>query len=606
MNSVIIGTAGHIDHGKTALIKALNGVDGDKLASEIERGITIDLSFSNLKSKNANIAFIDVPGHENLVKTMISGAYAFDCALLIVASDDGLMPQSREHIEILSLLDVKSVVLCITKCDLTDSPRQNEVKKECEEFIAKFSNLQILNTFFLSAKTNLGVDELKSYLFNIKPKPRKNGGILHYYIDRIFTLKGIGTVVTGSLISGAISRGEKLLCADCGKILTAKSLQIHDTDTQVAYAPNRVAIALDAKTSELERGYILTKKGFFRGFNEADTLFRGKIAHGEDVSFCVGSKQTPAKARIIKELDSGEFLINFKFEKTMFLKFDEPFVCLANSRVCGGGRVLNAVIEPLKKANKAEFLTALLHKNFKKAFEILSKFHRHGFGLFSAYQRFDMDYDSAKAIAKTIPNTYFDEATLCVYDNSAIGDIKELIKFIIDKNPHAVFSPTSIALKLSWASESLASLVLSELERASVIEKTGGVYIKKGANLQDLKQSLEGKIFDIIKKGGIAPLAPYNIYEMLDIDRVSGDDALKKLTYSKKVVRLAHNLFVEAGNLSQIIKKLYDLIKEAGFADVANVKESLNLSRKFAISYLEYLDNLGDIITIDNKRYLKK
>ncbi|MBR6952545.1 MAG: GTP-binding protein, partial [Campylobacter sp.] len=172
MQTVIIGTSGHIDHGKTALIRALNGFEGDELQDEKERGITINLSFSNLKGGENNIAFIDVPGHENLVKTMISGAYGFDVCMLVVSCDDGLMPQSKEHIAILSLLGIKSIILCITKCDLCDTARANEVLKECENFIKNFSNLQILNSFFLSIKDQNSINELKNYLFTLNPKPR--------------------------------------------------------------------------------------------------------------------------------------------------------------------------------------------------------------------------------------------------------------------------------------------------------------------------------------------------------------------------------------------------------------------------------------------------
>ena len=290
----------------------------------------------------------------------------------------------------------------------------------------------------------------------------------------------------------------------------------------------------------------------------------------------------------------------------MFLKFDGPFVCLANSRVIGGGRVLNAVVEPLKKQSKAVLLTALLKRNFTEAFKILSLFHKHGFGLFSAYQRFGMEYDEAVKIARGIEGTYFDEANLCVYDLSAIEDVKSLIKFIVSKNDYAIFSPASIALKLSWASEELAARALSELERGGIVSKKGGVYVKSGVDFDALKQSLESKIFDLIKKGGIAPLAPYNVYDELEIDRSSGDDALKKLTYAKKVVRLAHNLFVEAENLALAIKRLYTIIEKESFLNVTNAKEGLGLSRKFVICYLEYLDKMGNIVTIDNKRYLKK
>lgn len=626
MQTIIVGTAGHIDHGKTALIKALNGFEGDENKDEKERGITINLSFSNLASGENNIAFIDVPGHENLVKTMISGAYGFDACMLVVSSDDGLMPQSKEHIAILSLLNVKSVILCITKCDLVDTARQNEVKKECENFIANFENLQILNSFFLSTKDNDSITELKNYLFTLNPKKRSEEGIFHYYIDRVFSLSGAGTIVTGSLINGKISKNEKIYNCDLDKVIGVKNIQIHDQNTEFATAPNRVALNLSGiEKSALKTGQILTKKGYFRGFNSIDCKFYGEISHNDSVLFCVGSKQISAKCLILRDLSESNYakfdnefskkanldlsktkIVTFKFEKPVFVKFGEPFVVLKNSRLIGGGSVLNAVSEPLKKEPKLLFLKALLNGDFLGAFKILSAFHKHGFGLYSAYQRFDITSQKALEIARNLKGVFLDEENFCVYDLKAISDIKDFIKFVISKNNLAVFSGNSIALKLTWASENLANFALNELEKEGIIAKFGGVYIKSGINFDELSQNLENRIFDILQKGGITPLAPYNIYDELEIDRLSGDNAMKKLTKAKKIIRLEHNLFVTAFNLDLAIKKLYEIVAKNGFVDVLSIKEELNISRKFAICYLEYLDKFDNIERIENKRFLKK
>lgn len=605
MNSIIIGTSGHIDHGKTALIRALNGFEGDRNIEEKERGITIDLSFSNLSANGKNIAFIDVPGHENLIKTMISGAYAFDYAMVVVASDDGLMPQSKEHIEILSILDVKNIILSITKCDLVSKERQIEVKNECFEFINQFKNLSILQTFFLSIKDENSIKELKDYLFLLEPKKRYSGGIMRYYIDRVFSLKGIGTVVTGSLTEGNIKKGDKIYNCDLDKIYNVRSVQIHDHFSDSATSPNRVALNLsEGDVSRLKKGQILTKKGIFRGFLEADCLFYGKILHNEDVVFCVGSKQSSAKCIILSENDEQK-LLTFKFEKPMFLKFDEAYVVLANSRVIGGGKVLNPLQEPLKKPSKIKLLKALLDRNLKSAFEILISTHKHGFGLISSYQRFNIDHQEAIEVAKSIKNCFLDENNLCLYSLSAIDDIKEFIKFVISKNPQAIFSAQSISLKITWASEIIAQMALSELQTIGLIIKNNGLYIKKGGDFSKIQENITEKIYKILQNGGISPLAPYNIYDEIEIDRQSGDNALKSLTKSKKVIRLAHNLFITTQNLNNAMDRLRAIIKRDGNVNVANAKNELGLSRKFAISYLEYLDNFEDIAKVDNNRIFK-
>ena len=604
MNSLIIGTAGHIDHGKTALIKALNGFEGDQNPNEKVRKITIDLSFSHLQNKNKNIAFIDVPGHENLVKTMISGAYAFDATLLVVASDDGIMPQTKEHLQILSILGVSRIVLCITKCDLTDTARQKYVENEVRNFVKNFKNLTILKSFFISIKDLSGVSDLREFLFTIEPIKRVDSEILHYYIDRVFSLKGFGTIVTGSLISGILRKNEKIYNCDLDKSFIVKNLQIHDENVEIASSPNRVAINLDAKISELEKGQIFSKKGFFRGFNECDCVFYGEISHKQNVIFCVGSRQIAATALILSE-NGNEKFITFKFEKEIFVKFNEHFVVLASSRVIGGGDILNPVTEPLKKSQKIALLCELKDKNFVKAFEILSSSHKHGFGLISSFQRFDMTHENALKIARNLKNDITDENSLCIYDKSAVGNLKDFIKFIVSKNDRAVISAQSLALKISWASPFLCDLTLNELIKDKILQKNGNLFIKFGADFDEITQSLENKIFEILSCGGIAPIAPYNIYDELEIDRTCGDNAMKKLTKAGKIVRITHNVFLTDQNLQKLIKKMRLIIASRGFVNVSVLKDELGISRKFLIAYLEYLDLFDDIKKDGNNRIFK-
>lgn len=604
MNSLIIGTAGHIDHGKTALIKSLNGFEGDQNPNEKVRKITIDLSFSHLQNKNKNIAFIDVPGHENLVKTMISGAYAFDATLLVVASDDGIMPQTKEHLQILSILGVSRIVLCITKCDLTDTARQKYVENEVRNFVKNFKNITILKSFFISIKDLSGVSGLREFLFTIEPIKRVDSEILHYYIDRVFSLKGFGTIVTGSLISGILRKNEKIYNCDLDKSFIVKNLQIHDENVEIASSPNRVAINLDAKISELEKGQIFSKKGFFRGFNECDCVFYGEISHKQNVIFCVGSRQIAATALILSE-NGNEKFITFKFEKEIFVKFNEHFVVLASSRVIGGGDILNPVTEPLKKSQKIALLCELKDKNFIKVFEILSSSHKHGFGLISSFQRFDMTHENALKIARNLKNAITDENSLCIYDKSAVGDLKDFINFIVSKNDRAVISAQSLALKISWASPFLCDLTLNELIKDKILQKNGNLFIKFGADFDEITQSLENKIFEILSGGGIAPIAPYNIYDELEIDRTCGDNAMKKLTKAGKIVRITHNVFLTDQNLQKLIKKMRSIIASRGFVNVSVLKDELGISRKFLIAYLEYLDLFDDIKKDGNNRIFK-
>nr|WP_321321244.1 selenocysteine-specific translation elongation factor [uncultured Campylobacter sp.] len=607
MSSILLASAGHIDHGKTALIKALNGFEGDSTDEEKRRGITIDLSFSHLEKDGANIAFIDVPGHENLLKTMISGAFGAQGALLVVSSTEGLKAQSLEHIKILEFLGIKKIILCITKCDIASKEQISHSKSASLAELRKY-DFDVLKSFELSIFDSSSIDELRQFLLALRIENAQNSCLPRYYIDRLFNIKGAGLVATGTLLGSSIELGGKLYDYDAGVELGIRSMQVHDKPVSVANNAQRVAINISSPLAhKIKKGDFISKKGNFRGFKELDCVFFGSITHGAEVSLCIGTKSINAKASVLSSKKEGEknesYFITLKLDKEVFASFDERFVLLGGGALLGGGRVLNPISEPLKKRVKIELLTMLLERDFLGAFELLKNTHEKGFGLLCAAQRFGILPSSALKIAKELKNAIIDEDELNVYDASAKESLKDFIRFIISKNELAMFSASSVALKLPWASKMLAQMAIDEMK--SELDFENGLYFKKGADFSKLKESLEEGILREIERGELAPLAPYNIYDIFECDRKAGDDALKRLTARGAVVRLEHNLFISAKNLDLAKKRLLELIARDGYADVSNAKDFLNLSRKYTIAYLEALDNDERIEKIENKRVLK-
>ena len=270
---VIVGTAGHIDHGKTALIKALTGTDTDRLPEEKKRGITIDLGFAELRLGEHEIGFVDVPGHERFVKNMLAGASGIDLVLLIIAADEGVMPQTREHFDICRLLGVANGLVVVTKADLVDEEMLDLVRLEAAELTQK-SFLADAPVIAVSSKTGAGIEELKQALLeaagNISERPAAM--VTRLPIDRSFTVKGFGAVVTGTLASGSIGRADELELMPDGKKVRVRGLQTHGQDADSIGAGHRVAVNLaGVDHAEIERGMTLCEAGTLRPTQMIDT-----------------------------------------------------------------------------------------------------------------------------------------------------------------------------------------------------------------------------------------------------------------------------------------------------------------------------------------------
>lgn len=616
-NDIIVGLAGHIDHGKTTLIKALNGFDGDTLEQEKQRGITLDLSFSNLEFNSRNVAFIDVPGHSKLVKNMIAGVFGIDVLLLVIAANEGIMPQSKEHIHIANLLGVKSCICVITKIDKLENKQKDlaELESTIKDFF-KPLDMSLDSIFALSlypSPSTQELERLKQRLESIPRVPKNDYGVFVYYVDRSFAIQGAGCVVTGSVLSGECHIDEKLYIYNKAKEVSLKSIQVHNEKALKASHSQRVALNLAGIShNELKRGYLISKKGFLRGFDSIDVGIFGEVKHNATYTLHIGSFKLSAKVCIL----SSQALTSHAFGKAPLtlatLKSDEPifgiyaqrFILRNDNDTLCGGVILNPIADPIKKHTRIALLESLAQKDFKQSFNLLVQIHKKGFGLVSSTQRFCLSHAQSLDIALSL-NVFLDEKALTLYPLSQVEILKTHILEIFSRNKNALISAQSLNAKLKWASLALCQKALDELLSQGQIKSQNGLYLAKWCQIQNIQTYAQQSILESLQNQGYAPLAPYNLYEELELDKTLGDNALKALTQAQKVVRIAHNLFITTTALQSIVSLMREILQTNGYIDVNLLRNHTHLSRKYLIAYLEYLDKFDDIVCKDNKRTLK-
>jgi selenocysteine-specific elongation factor len=356
MKSIIVGTAGHIDHGKTALVRALTGVDADRLPEEKRRGITIDLGFAELDLEDVRIGFIDVPGHERFVKNMLAGAHGIDVVALVIAADEGVMPQTREHFDICRLLGVRRGLVIITKTDTVDEELLSLVGAEAEELV-KGSFLEGAPILSVSARKDVGLEELKAALHEaaLQVPARAGSWVARLPIDRAFTMRGFGAVVTGTLIAGEITEGDELELLPAGERVRVRGLQVHGAQVVRAVAGQRTAINLGGvEVAQIERGMVLAPVGRLRPTQVLDVQVdvlesvARPLRSRSRVRVHLGAAEVLARVRVLEE--AGEIAAG----KSGFaqLRLEAPVVALPHERfiirsyspqrTIAGGRILDS------------------------------------------------------------------------------------------------------------------------------------------------------------------------------------------------------------------------------------------------------------------------
>ena len=356
MQNIIIGTAGHVDHGKTCLIKALTGTDTDRLQEEKKRGITIDLGFASLPNEEGiNIGIIDVPGHEKFIRNMLSGIGGIDLVLLIIALDEGIMPQTREHFEILQMLGIRKGIIVYTKADLADEEMTEIVRDETREMVSG-TFLQNAEEICVSAWTGQGIEELRQMILRDAREAgrrRTEPELFRLPIDRVFTMKGFGTVVTGTLMEGSCRTGEELILYPQGKRVRIRGIQNHGNTEEEAEAGQRTALNLaGADRDEIERGEILARPEGLIPTYMADVRIRlfdstsRRLKNNSRVHISYGSSRAVCKV-ILLSADSagageGDFYAQLRFDEPVVMKKGDRFILLFYSPVetFAGGIVL--------------------------------------------------------------------------------------------------------------------------------------------------------------------------------------------------------------------------------------------------------------------------
>ena len=358
--SIVIGTAGHIDHGKSALVRALTGTDPDRLKEEQDRGITIDLGFAHMDSGEVNLSFVDVPGHERFVKNMLAGAGGIDMVMLVIAADESVMPQTREHFQICELLHVPAGVIVLTKIDMADADMQEIAALEARE-LAGHSFLAAAPLVGVSSKTGDGLDRLRATLNELagRVRERSTDGPVRLPIDRVFTIRGFGTVVTGTLLSGSLSEEQELIVLPGERRVKVRGLQVHGTRESSAGAGRRVAVNLGgAEVSDFSRGDTLTEPGAFASTRRADVVLdllaeARTLKHGARVRFHHGTSEVIGRVslaarrgtdELIAELQPGaSAYARVRLEAPAVLTRGDRFIVRAYSPsiTIGGGAVLD-------------------------------------------------------------------------------------------------------------------------------------------------------------------------------------------------------------------------------------------------------------------------
>lgn len=641
MRNAIIGTAGHVDHGKTALIRALTGIDTDRLEEEKRRGITIDLGFAHINLPGfGEASIIDVPGHEKFVRNMLSGASGTDLALVVIAANEGIMPQTQEHIDILSLLNIKTGVIALTKCDITDEETIVATEKEVSGFV-KGSFLENAPIIRVSALTGEGLKELKEALTVglIKvtgASSEKNEDIsreenepFFMPIDRSFSIKGAGTVVTGTTRAGKVIKGEEYMLYPAGRKVTVRGIQIHGNDVSEGDSGQRCALNLkDIGKDEIKRGDILASKGSLPVSKMLDVkisvLENSPIAlrNGEKVFAHYGSGGGIAKAVIIDSdtVEPGESgYVQLHLLEEISAREKDVFVIRSLSPVItiGGGIILDA--NPVRKRRKRiENVRSFEIKEKGSEEEKCTELIREHSGKFITLNELKghIDADNAEEIIEKLR----DNPSVCFLndDKLILSDLERKLRSFLRGalvNYHMEY-PDYPGMPLAEAKMKLlgrgrdkdAKALLGYWEDCEFIKEKGGCISLFEFELVVLEDdsAIAERLTKIYEEAGINPPA-YNEIKPTFLGSRRFPIVLKALLNDGILVKLDERYLVDGAQIPFAMEKLRLLAehKEGGEITLGEYRDRLKSSRKVALAFLEYFDRSGVTEKIGDSRFIK-
>ena len=619
MKSVIVGTAGHIDHGKSALVRALTGIDPDRLEEEKRRGITIDLGFANLdlqspSGESIRIGLVDVPGHERFVRNMLAGVGGIDLVLLVVAADESVKPQTREHFEICRLLSVQRGITVLTKSDLVDAETLEVVTMEVAEFLAgSFLDPETSPIIPVSAKTGAGLDQLKRELARLAAEvPAKDSSaVFRLPIDRVFTMKGFGTVVTGTLISGTVHKEQEVEVHPTGKRLRVRGVQVHGHAAEEAVAGQRTALNLaGVETTELARGMMLTPPEMFhpvvRLGVQLDLLASAKpLRQYARVHLHAFAAETIARVTLLetKQLLPGESgFARLKLDRPIVLFPGDRFILRQYSPVItiGGGRVLDAGDPPIRIARDQSlpFLQTIANADPRQA--LLARVNRRWiFGLTvgeavaetgwlpAHVQQFAAELKQAGEIA-IFGNVLITSRWL----ERVRQDILAIARHFHDANPLLPGINKEELRASRWGHAELFDGVIGVLLREKKLEADGELLRLpgRGVVLRDEEAESKSQIEQAFAKAGLQVPALKEVLASLPVDKVRAQKIVTLLLRDRVLVKLSDDLVFHRDALEALRQRIVAQKTKTPKLNVGNFKDLFGVTRKYAIPLLEYLD----------------
>jgi len=627
----ILGTAGHIDHGKTSLVRALTGTDTDRLPEERRRGMTIELGFAELVTDDVCFGIVDVPGHERFVRTMVAGATGIDVGLLVVAADDSVMPQTLEHVEILHLLGVRHAVIAITKVDAVDEDMAALVEEEVRELVAN-TPLKDAPICRVSSVTGTGVEELKHALVSVSRdvEPTRATGPFCLTVDRVFTIQGRGTVVTGSAIRGSVSIGDTLQVWPANVTCRVRDLQAHGRSHETLARGQRCAINLSGIDREhLERGAELATPGYLQPSRLLDVRldcldsYTKPLKSTSVVRLEIGTAELPARVVLLgeKTLQPGQSNhAQLRSGVAVTAAYGQRFIIRDENatRTIGGGIVLRPVARRRRGDVERERTALVALENGAPEDRLEDVLRVHGFHApsdLSASCQSGIDPDDLGAVRgrleaagrwRPIPGTdiYVVPSAVDEITNRLVRWLERFHR----KNPDNPGRPTESVV--GWLERltrrEVAKPIVDELIKTKKLKRFGR-FICLPSFAPQLSNADEKLLNDMVRAILDAGFQPPTLDEF---SAGAGTD-------KKRIERLA-TLAVAMGDLVKVDGKIYlhaetdarlrrvvaDVVRDTAGATVAEIREALDSSRKFVVPFMEYLDRVGYTRRIGDRRLL--
>ena len=615
--SIIVGTAGHIDHGKSTLIEALTGTHPDRLEEEKRRGITIDLGFAFLEDGGVRFGFVDVPGHERFVKNMLAGASGVDLVLLVIAADEAIKPQTREHFEICRLLGVKRGVIALTKSDLVDVQSRELARMEVEEFV-KGSFLANAAIVPVSAKNGDGLLDLKKALQDAASQitEKDAGRYFRLPVDRSFPVKGFGTVVTGTLISGQVAIGDEVELLPDGKRLRVRGLQTGGKSVEHAEAGQRTAVNLvGIEHAALRRGMVIAAPGRFRATRRADVRLEllasaPPLKHRTRIHFHSGTTETIGEVFLYDKSElapAGSSLAQLRLQDEVVLVKGDRFIARQFSPVItiGGGEVLDplarrptrkdtgrvAFLETLQRGSREDAVRAITERNVLGvlAAEIIAR---------TGWLEREL-HEAANNLAKAKSVRIVSAEPLVLFSEPRFREICEKLCQRVEKfhkenplSPGMTREDLRASLGKRVRAETFRS-ALEELVQQKKLSVQADVVKKPGSEitLTPEEERARQQIEQAFAKAGLTVPAVKEVLAQLSIESRRAEKILQLLLREKLLVRVSADLIFHADALGKLTGLLAGYKKTKGDRiAVPSFKELTGISRKYAIPLLEYLD----------------